>query len=84
MQTVIRGGQPAEGDPIAYGTWQFGGDWGPVDEQAAGVRAKARVAPGPDPTTVADCGGGAAADTWPRQIRIDACPEQGATGDLTC
>jgi aryl-alcohol dehydrogenase-like predicted oxidoreductase len=30
------GGQPAEGDPIAYGTWQFGGHWGPVDEQAAG------------------------------------------------
>src|SRR5690242_10787939 len=30
------------------GLVQFGGDWGPVDEQAAGVRAKARVAPGPD------------------------------------
>src|SRR6185437_6061122 len=35
----------------------------------------------PRPTTVADCGGRAAADTWPRQIRIDACPEQGAPGD---
>jgi aryl-alcohol dehydrogenase-like predicted oxidoreductase len=21
--------------PLAYGTWQFGGDWGPVDERAA-------------------------------------------------
>jgi aryl-alcohol dehydrogenase-like predicted oxidoreductase len=35
MQTVILGATGLEVTPIAYGTWQFGGDWGPVDEQAA-------------------------------------------------
>jgi aryl-alcohol dehydrogenase-like predicted oxidoreductase len=35
MQTVTLGATRLEVTPIAYGTWQFGGDWGPVDEQAA-------------------------------------------------
>jgi aryl-alcohol dehydrogenase-like predicted oxidoreductase len=35
MQTVILGGTDLEVTPLAYGTWQFGGDWGPVDERAA-------------------------------------------------
>ena len=36
MQTVIQGAGQLQVTPIAYGTWQFGGDWGPVDDQAAG------------------------------------------------
>jgi aryl-alcohol dehydrogenase-like predicted oxidoreductase len=35
MQTVTLGATHLEVTPIAYGTWQFGGDWGPVDERAA-------------------------------------------------
>jgi hypothetical protein len=35
MQTVIRGASHLEVTPIAYGTWQFSGDWRPVDQQAA-------------------------------------------------
>jgi hypothetical protein len=35
MQTVTLGASRLEVTPLAYGTWQFGGDWGPVDEQAA-------------------------------------------------
>ena len=35
MQTVKLGATGLEVTPLAYGTWQFGGDWGPVDEQAA-------------------------------------------------
>ena len=35
MQTVTLGATGLEVTPLAYGTWQFGGDWGPVDEQAA-------------------------------------------------
>jgi len=35
MQTVKLGATRLEVTPIAYGTWQFGGDWGPVDERAA-------------------------------------------------
>jgi aryl-alcohol dehydrogenase-like predicted oxidoreductase len=35
MQTVILGATGLEVTPLAYGTWQFGGDWGLVDEQAA-------------------------------------------------
>jgi hypothetical protein len=35
MQTVTLGASHLEVTPIAYGTWQFGGDWEPVDEQAA-------------------------------------------------
>ena len=35
MQTVTLGASHLKVTPIAYGTWQFGGDWGPVDEQAA-------------------------------------------------
>lgn len=35
MQTVILGAAGLEVTPVAYGTWQFGGDWGPVDERAA-------------------------------------------------
>jgi aryl-alcohol dehydrogenase-like predicted oxidoreductase len=36
MQTVTLGATRLEVTPLAYGTWQFGGDWGPVDERAAG------------------------------------------------
>ena len=35
MQTVTLGATGLEVTPLAYGTWQFGGDWGPVDEHAA-------------------------------------------------
>jgi aryl-alcohol dehydrogenase-like predicted oxidoreductase len=35
MRTVKLGATRLEVTPIAYGTWQFGGDWGPVDEWAA-------------------------------------------------
>jgi hypothetical protein len=35
MRTVKLGGTDLAVTPLAYGTWQFGGDWGPVDEQAA-------------------------------------------------
>jgi diketogulonate reductase-like aldo/keto reductase len=35
MQAVTLGATQLEVTPIAYGTWQFGGDWGPVDERAA-------------------------------------------------
>jgi aryl-alcohol dehydrogenase-like predicted oxidoreductase len=35
MQTVILGAAGLEVTPVAYGTWQFGGDWSPVDERAA-------------------------------------------------
>jgi aryl-alcohol dehydrogenase-like predicted oxidoreductase len=35
MQTVTLGATRLEVTPISYGTWQFGGDWGPVDERAA-------------------------------------------------
>jgi aryl-alcohol dehydrogenase-like predicted oxidoreductase len=35
MQTVKLGATRLEVTPIAYGTWQFGGDWGSVDERAA-------------------------------------------------
>src|SRR6516225_2653224 len=35
MQTVTPGARHLEVTPIAYGTWQFGGDWESVDEQAA-------------------------------------------------
>jgi aryl-alcohol dehydrogenase-like predicted oxidoreductase len=35
MQTVKLGATSLEVTPLAYGTWQFGGDWGPVDERAA-------------------------------------------------
>jgi aryl-alcohol dehydrogenase-like predicted oxidoreductase len=35
MQTVTLGATRLEVTPIAYGTWQFGGDWGPVDEPEA-------------------------------------------------
>ncbi len=35
MQTVKLGATGLEVTPLAYGTWQFGGDWGPVDEQEA-------------------------------------------------
>jgi len=35
MQTVRLGMTGLEVTPLAYGTWQFGGDWGPVDERAA-------------------------------------------------
>ena len=35
MRTVMLGATRLEVTPLAYGTWQLGGDWGPVDEQAA-------------------------------------------------
>jgi hypothetical protein len=35
MRTVTLGATGLAVTPLAYGTWQFGGDWGPVDEQAA-------------------------------------------------
>lgn len=35
MDEVILGRAGLEVTPIAYGTWQFGGDWGAVDEEAA-------------------------------------------------
>ena len=35
MRTVMLGATGLEVTPLAYGTWQFGGDWGPVDERAA-------------------------------------------------
>ena len=35
MQTVTLGAAGLQVTPLAYGTWQFGGDWGPVDERAA-------------------------------------------------
>jgi len=35
MQTVTLGAAGLAVTPLAYGTWQFGGDWGPVDERAA-------------------------------------------------
>jgi aryl-alcohol dehydrogenase-like predicted oxidoreductase len=35
MQTVTLGATRLEVTPLAYGTWQFGGDWGPVDKRAA-------------------------------------------------
>jgi len=35
MQTVTPGASHLQVTPIAYGTWQFGGDWESVDEQAA-------------------------------------------------
>ena len=38
MQTVTPGASHLEVTPIAYGTWQFGGDWESVDEQARADR----------------------------------------------
>ena len=35
MQTMTLGATGLAVTPLAYGTWQFGGDWGPVDEPAA-------------------------------------------------
>jgi aryl-alcohol dehydrogenase-like predicted oxidoreductase len=35
MRTVKLGRTGLAVTPLAYGTWQFGGDWGPVDEPAA-------------------------------------------------
>ena len=35
MQTVKLGATSLEVTPIAYGTWQFGGDWGSVDKGVA-------------------------------------------------
>ena len=44
MQTVTPGASHLEVTPIAYGTWQFGGDWEPVDEQA-GLSAPSSARP---------------------------------------
>jgi hypothetical protein len=35
MDTVTLGGSGLEVSPIAFGTWQLGGDWGKFDEQRA-------------------------------------------------
>ena len=35
MQTVTPGASHQPVTPITHGTWQFGGDWESVDEQAA-------------------------------------------------
>jgi aryl-alcohol dehydrogenase-like predicted oxidoreductase len=35
MEKVVLGATGLKVTPLAYGTWQFGGDWGPVDEHAA-------------------------------------------------
>lgn len=35
MRTIRLGASGLEVTPIAYGTWQFGGEWGAVDEDAA-------------------------------------------------
>jgi len=35
MDTVTLGVTGLQVTPVAYGTWQFGGDWGEVDEEAA-------------------------------------------------
>jgi aryl-alcohol dehydrogenase-like predicted oxidoreductase len=35
MQTVTLGATKLDVTPVAYGTWQFGGDWGSVDERTA-------------------------------------------------
>jgi aryl-alcohol dehydrogenase-like predicted oxidoreductase len=35
MEKVRLGRTELQVSPICYGTWQFGGDWGPVDEAAA-------------------------------------------------
>jgi aryl-alcohol dehydrogenase-like predicted oxidoreductase len=35
MQTVKLGATGLEVTPLAYGTWQYGGDWGLVDEHTA-------------------------------------------------
>ncbi|MEU7299360.1 aldo/keto reductase [Streptomyces sp. NPDC007189] len=35
MRTVTLGASGLAVTPVAYGTWQFGGDWGPVDERVA-------------------------------------------------
>ena len=35
MKRITLGRSELEVTPIAYGTWQFGGDWGDVDESAA-------------------------------------------------
>jgi aryl-alcohol dehydrogenase-like predicted oxidoreductase len=35
MRTVKLGRTGLAVTPLSYGTWQFGGDWGPVDERAA-------------------------------------------------
>jgi hypothetical protein len=35
METVRLGRTALQVTPVAYGTWQFGGDWGGVDEAAA-------------------------------------------------
>jgi hypothetical protein len=40
MDTVRLGVSGLEITPIAYGTWQFGGDWGAVDEGAADLRLR--------------------------------------------
>jgi len=35
MRRVMLGATGLEVTPLAYGTWQFGGDWSPVDDQSA-------------------------------------------------
>jgi aryl-alcohol dehydrogenase-like predicted oxidoreductase len=35
METVRLGRTELQVTPIAYGTWQFGGEWGEVEERSA-------------------------------------------------
>ena len=46
MQRVKLGATRLEVTPLAYGTWQFGGDWGPVDEIAAMAAIQHARSPG--------------------------------------
>ena len=43
MEKVKLGRSELEVSPIAFGTWQLGGDWGATDEQAA-IAAMRRAA----------------------------------------
>ena len=51
MQTVAPGASHLEVTPIAYGTWQSGGDWESVDAQATlAAPSSARPLPPTRPT----------------------------------
>jgi len=46
MRTVTSGATGLEVTPLANGSWQFRGDWGPVDERAAIEAAGPAGSPG--------------------------------------
>ena len=65
MDKVKLGRSELEVSPIAFGTWQLGGDWGATDEQAAiaamgraadlGIKkAGARIGLGSSPRAIAE------------------------------